>query len=185
MPAQISGATATVAALVLAVALVPATLTAQNDSSQLCTDPDTYDVSDTIRASTPLSERVSASHLVKITEEELTGDLQAPEDPNGIDAYIHDFDCVVVNRYLVLEASAGNLVPEAEADMAVKFYNDMNQLQGEISQEDEDGVLRGDVPEGTHYMVIVLEDGPLISGIDYDKTPAEPYSVVFEATLHA
>lgn len=185
MPAKISGLTATVAALVLAVALVPATLTAQDGNVGECEDPlEKYHVKDDIRASTPLAEQISASQMVKITEEEITGPLNTPEETNGIDAYVHDFGCLIVNRDITLEATTGNLAPDAEADMAIKFYDDAHQLQGELTDEDEDGKISGDIPEHSRYMVIVLEDGPLVSGMDWEKIPAEPYSVHFEATVY-
>lgn len=138
-----------------------------------------------IKASTPLAEEFSVSQiLVMVTED----DRQTPHENrvNGIDAYVHDIGCAADGLDFRLRAWTGQDLSgqHDDADMAVHFYDESFDFLGMVTEDgDDDEFLRGEVEDRTRYVVIVMEDGPLISGIDYTEFPPEPYSVKFRMKL--
>lgn len=170
-------------AVLLAGALIPAGFVAPNAGSANCASGTTLtDLEDRrLRASTPLSGTFSGSELVHVISE----DYNASTGPqgyrlNGLDAYVHDLGCETVDVEFKLTTETPDPYPAREPQMAIQFYDgDVNYL-GEVVEEDPSGPLAGTMADNARYVVVEMRDGPLISGVDYDQTPPEPYSVEFD-----
>lgn len=143
-----------------------------------------HDVEDYIQASSPLSEHFSVSQILQMVREDhdRSTTVDDESDANGVDAYVHDLGCAAHNVDVTLTATTGSDTPigTSDVDMAVHFYDPGFHYLGEISEDaDDDGRWEGDAPDRTRYVVVHLVDGPLMSGVNYDTLPPEPYSVQF------
>lgn len=170
-------------AILLVGALIPAGF-APNAGSANCAAGTTFtDVEDRrLRASTPLSGTFSGSELVHVISEDYNVSTGTQGYRlNGLDAYAHDLGCETAKGVeFKVTTETPDPYPAREPQMAVQFYDgDVNYL-GEVVEEDASGPLRGTLAEDARYVVVEMRDGPLISGVDYDQTPPEPYSVEFD-----
>lgn len=179
MLATPTGRPAMLLAAALAAALVPAGLVAGDHNP--CDGMDPYTVDETIRASSPLSETVSASQALAMSQENQEVLTLHGTQGNGVDAYVHDIGCEAQNLPYSLEATTGEMADAPAVDVSVQFYDEHFR---HMETHDADGATISDqVPDDARYVVVVMEQGPLVSGISYDGYQPNPYSIDFELSF--
>lgn len=175
-------------AAVLLGAVAPAGFVAQQAASAGCADaltlPSTVD--GRIKASTPLSEQFSASETLYLAQQETGREVPQSWRLEGTDAYTHNLGCDangVHYRLSITEPTPQQEIPDKEPRMELQFYDEHLNFVGKHTEDPDQDVLSGTFPPGTQHVVVVMIDGPLISGIDYSDRVPEPYSVAFDLKL--
>lgn len=174
--------------LVLALALMMATLPAGLLGTAAAEDcpSDEFSIVEHITRSSPLSGQLSTTetvHQVAIYSDSTKGH---EDKVNGVDAYVYTLGCEAKKNsvtYSLEDKTAASL----NADYALAFYNDRGFQEGDTVWEDDDtgpeAQLDGYVPKNTMHVVVILQDGPLFTGMDHEENPSRPYSSTFELTL--
>lgn len=141
-----------------------------------------------IQASGPLTETTTATELVhRVAEVADRKDSAATYHANGLDAFVYELGCVAKEKALQYRVADKTPTEVQDADYALAFYTqDFRKVEDTVYEkqaEQAHGQLAGYVPDGTTYIVVILEDGPLFAGVDHDRFPPEPYAATFELTL--
>lgn len=173
-------------ALVLVGAAIPAGIVAPGAAAGC--QQGSLGTTETIQRSSPLAETTTATELVyRVAHETEVARSPATHHGNGVDAFVYDMGCVAAEKGLKYKLH--DRTPEAfeDADYALAFYTEDFRPAGDKVYDKQrgnaPGQLAGYVPADTLYVVVILEDGPLVSGMDHDETPPEPYSAKFDLTL--
>lgn len=128
-----------------------------------------------ITLSNPLVGQTSASELVQFM---VHGDQEALEKTNGIDAYVIDLgEDVNASCYDLIRT----LNQEGDYEFNVRFFSSSIQQVAEDNGELNEPMLDMDLPSDARYVVIELEQGPLVNGFEAEHGPGF-YSVAFEFT---
>lgn len=177
-----------VLALVLLGAAVPAGIVAPMAAAGTCDHGSSFGTTETIQRSSPLAETTSATELVyRFAHAAEAAQAPATHHGNGVDAYVYEMSCIAGEKGLTYQVHDRTHESFEDGDYALAFYTEDFRKAGDTvydkQREDASGQLAGYVPEDTRYVVVILEDGPLMSGMDHDEMPPEPYSVKFQLTL--
>jgi hypothetical protein len=172
-------------ALILAGAAVPAGLVAPMAGASGC--PSETSTTQHITRSSPLSGRATAAEFVhRVTHEQETADALTFY-VNGVDAYVYELSCLTDAREFKYGLEDRTSEELGGADYALAFYDDAFRKTSDTVYEKQrtsaPGQLAGWVPANTHYVVVILEEGPLYAGIDEDGSPAQPYGATFHLSL--
>lgn len=154
-------------ALVVLAATVPLALAGPATAQASCDD---IDVVGYITLTHPLREQITASELAYLVVAEQHDLLRSNRNLiNGIDSYVVDLFCDVTSATYLVTATG-----DGDCDPAVKFLD--RQLGDKGYHNNAGGATEsGFVPPGSHYAVVVLEDGPVVSGLT-PVFPTRPYS---------
>lgn len=187
MYAITTGPRAALLAALLLGALAPMGLHGNAATCSSAVDRD--EVKATLRSTTPLTEQLSTSQLLHRFTGEDGRTLHYQDTVNGVDAYVYDLDCEATPvRYELKTLTKTDMMGQAvDIDMAVQFFDADYRYLGMDTEEDDldpgDEPLDGRTEDGTRYMVVIVDEGPLVTNIDYEQTPPQPYTTKFRLTV--
>lgn len=134
-----------------------------------------------ITRSHPLQETITATELAYFVVAPLTTATNSQRHlVNGVDGFVVDLGCEVQSGTF----SAADTGPGDEnCDLSVRFLDEDLDHKGDLhnnvhSGEPENGV----VPPGSRYAVVLMEDGPVVTGLR-PQLPATPYACKVTFTL--
>lgn len=131
-----------------------------------------------ITLSNPLVGKTSASELVYFMANGQDGALA---ETNGIDAYVIDLECQNTPAlHYDLDRTRGQ---EGDHEFHVRYFDASINQVGETDGEVNKPILDEQVPLDTRYVVIELEQGPLVNGFEASHGPGF-YSVAFMFSTH-
>lgn len=173
-------------ALLLLGAGIPAGLIAPAVGATECPTTDRFGTREDILQSSPLEGHRSATETLHLVAKRTETGGPAAAQANGVDAYVYSLNCRALAQgttYALYDETPG----EEEADYGLAFYDrDFRRTGPPVFHDAEAGnaQLSGTLPAHTAYVVVVLEEGPLVSGVDSEEFPPEPYSARFHLAFN-
>lgn len=149
------GITVTALTLLVVIGMIPMGVA----TAQVADPCDRKDIDRTgkISVSNPLSGQTSASELAYFMA---NSDQEALERLNGVDAYVIDLGSENFDLFYCLERSDDNGGPY---EFNVRFFSEDLQEVGSHDGTIDQDILGKEMPEHSRYMVIELEEGPMIN----------------------
>ena len=169
------------AALVLSMAL-PLTLGTTAVAQTSCDELGTVGF---ITTGHPLIEELTAGELLYFVVMDSTSTTRPLRGyVNGLDALVVDLQCDVTAATFVVNGDDGG---QGQCDPAVKFYDSSLNDKG-LRNAGGGTTESGSVPAGSRYAVVILEDGPVFTGLTPGINPGtgllRPYSCRIEFSMN-
>lgn len=141
-----------------------------------------FSIERNIKRSSPLEGYYTTTELVHRVAGKTDEGTKPVNATNGVDAHVYDLHCETDRRGV--SYSLYDRTSDFDPDLSIAFYDDEFEPIDE-NEGQADGALEaeGFVPENTRYIVTVLDEGPLVAGMDTSEAPPEPYSAQFELSF--